>query len=306
MDLYVKHEPPLVRWKTVTVHDPPPLPQLQTTGMVKQPMVRQAENVFPSPDGTFLGCVDGGTLTVVDAKTGAVVRRTTASHPIIDVVWIRDRLLFYVTSANQLVTFDVLANRVRPIYTSDPPAGQTFRALAFSDYTNDVFFIYGSAKGNTVYQFDTNEHVWATSIGAIGVQNAYYGTTSKILYLDDAKHNLYQLNGGYLQRISQRAAILRGAGNSLFYADLNKLGQAIAVEERNDSGQTRLVCRLEKPAPVADVVIDHAGKVFVAAGDVVENEMERREWRVPSGYQLRVAGHDILLIRGATFRVVVD
>jgi WD40 repeat protein len=304
---YVTHQATRVVWKTRTVIDPPARPILNTDKLTLQPALTHSQVIVPSPEGSeFAVLTQPNTLTFVNAQSGRVVSRTVLKDTIRNVTWISDRLLFIMTNSNTLWTDDVQAQKVRLIHSFQVPSSQSFQTIAFSAYTNDVFVIFGNQSRNTVYQYNTNEQYYIRNIGNISVVNAYYQSTNMTLFMENMNHTLYQLKNGDITRLQQHAAILKGAGNVLFYARLNSKNQVVSVAEYDDHGQSHLIADLPTPVPVADVVVDHSGKMFIAGPYDLLDVLQKRTWVVPKGFRLKVAGSNLLLMRGGQYQVVVN
>lgn len=307
MHAYFAQRAQRVVWKTVTVKDPPGLPVLPVDHVIRQPALTSSQVAVASPGGSLFAVLSKpDELTILDAQNGHVVSQTRSTGTIQNVTWVSDRLLFFLTSNNTLFTYDVLAQRVRLIQSFQVSSNESFRTIAFSSYTNDTFVIFSNQSGNTVYQFDTNEHDYLRNLGNLSILHAYYGTTNLTLYIEDTNHTLYELKNGYIRRLRQHAAILKGAGNELYYATLNEKGEAVSVEKYDNHGVSQAVCSLPAPTPIGDVVIDHAGHVFAVQGNTLFDAMHHRQFRVPAGFSIRVIGNQMILVKGADYKVLVN
>ncbi|GMA58281.1 hypothetical protein GCM10025858_27840 [Alicyclobacillus sacchari] len=288
------------------VREPAPYPTLSLRSAIKLVSLSDAKMVAGSPSGNVLAVLGAdGRLQVAAAQSGVVIDRVQAHAPIIHVTWISDRLLFFVTADNVLYTDDVLNQRVRAIAQLDAPAGESLREIAFSAYTNDVFVIYAGDGGNTVFQFDTNEHMYERSIANLAIRRAYDSTTALTLYLSDASNRLYQWRSGALQQIATHVAIIANRGNTVYGASLNQAGQAISVKAYNGE-RWHTIGTLRQPVRPADIVIDHTGRIYVVHRDALIDPAKGLTWLAPPGARLMLAGHDILLVRGSMYRVIVD
>ncbi|GLV14437.1 hypothetical protein Heshes_21210 [Alicyclobacillus hesperidum] len=298
--------PAEVIWKTVDVREPAPYPTLPLRPAVKLADLSNASVLTASPSGNMLALLTtGGQLQVVAAQSGVVIDRVQAQAPIVHVTWISDRLLFLVTADNVLYTDDVLNQRIRAIAQLHVPAGESLRQIALSTYTNDVFVIYASDAGNTVFQFDTNEHMYERSFGDLAIRRAYYSATALTLYLSDVSNHLYQWRAGFMKPIATDVTIVAGRGNTLYCASLDGRGQALAVKSY-DGSRWHTIVTLQHPVAPSAITIDHAGQVYVMSHDALTAPAQGLTWLAPQGAHFTLAGHDILLVRGNTYRVIVD
>jgi hypothetical protein len=305
MHALLAHRAVPVVWKTLKVKDPPSLPVLNTGKMISEPLSLANKAIVPSPQGNSFAVLSKPTeLTVVDVQSGRVVSQTVTSHPIQNVTWISERLLFMTTN-HTLFTFDIQSRKVRLIQ-SFAPVGRPLQTIAFSPYTNDVFVVFSNQSGNTVYQFDTNEHDYIRNIGQLSIRHASYGSTNLTLYIEDTNHTLYQLKNGVLTRLRQHAAILKGAGNDLYAANLNRENQVISVGKYDGNGIWHQLCKLATPVSIGNVVVDHSGKIFAAFPHELVDESDNHRWGVPSGFEMNVLANEIVLTKGDQYKVVVN
>lgn len=280
-------------------------PTLTISKLMTQPILRHASQMKASPEGNEIAAITGSnTLTVVDAQTGRVVSKTSVSGNISSLDWVSDRLLFVMSSHNVLYSYDVFAQRLRLIHSF--LSGLTFECITFSSYTNDLFVVFTSQNQNVIYQFDTNEHYYTRSLGTLPIRNAFYTSTNFTLYYVDSAHTLYQLKNGYVEKLRQNVAILRGAGNVLYYAILDHQNHVSSVARYGDQGNSVLLCRLKHPAELGQLVIDHAGTVFLTTPTELYDVTHGKYWAIPRGFTLKIAGSTILLTHGSKYRVVVD
>lgn len=306
-ETYFVHRPERVVWNVKTVKLPPSLPVLNANKLIRQPLVTNSQMVVASPEGSCFAVLSApNTLTILSQNTGKIISLTVTSSPIKNVTWVTDRMLFFMTASDTLYTYDVRANRIRLIHTFAVPSGETFRTIAFSPYTNDVFVIFGSESGNTVYQFNTNEEYYVRSFENIDVVRAYYGSTNMTLYIEDSNHSLYRLKGGYIASLQNHIEILKGAGNELYYAQLNKQNKVVSVAKYDDVGVSHLICKLDNPVSIDNVIVDHTGKVFVVEDGQLLDVTGHERWTVPAGYKLKFADNTILLTKGEEYRTVVN
>lgn len=303
----IAEQPPTVVWHTRVVDDPPAPPTLAPTPLVQQPLVTAGDAFTPSPSGRSFAFVSKtGEVTIVDAATGHVISHVAVGADVQAVHWVSERLLLVVTTTHTLYTYDVFAARLRFIAYLQAPLNQPFAAMTATAYTNDLYVFYANSQGNTVFQFDTNEHMWAHSIGNLSVRQAYAGATDLTLYVVNDANDLYQLRGGYLSRIASSVAILAGHGNTVYLATLNANHLVTQVSVLNRDGKRSTIRTLSKPVPVGDVVVDRDGVVFTVTDSQLDDLNHGKTWFAPKGCQLRVVNHVVLLVSASGYRVVVD
>ncbi|SIS93493.1 hypothetical protein [Alicyclobacillus vulcanalis] len=302
-----RSRPAPVIWHTVTVREPAPQPVVKTPLDARGIDLEQAIAWDPSPSRLAAFALgQRGDLTVFNLRTGARIARLDPGPGAAKAVWVSDRLLLILTRGNALETYDVWNHVLRWIAALEPPAGTTCRAIAWSGYTNDLFVIFSASWGNEVYEFDTNEHMTLWSLGHLDVEQAYYGATNLTLYVVDAAHRLWSYRAGVLRLVATHVALIRGAGNTVYCAVLGANGEA--VEVRAFDGQAwRTVCRLKSSAPVSNLIVDHAGNVYIVSRGLVQDAKGRAARAEPGAFFFPSQSADAaLVVKGQAYGVTLD
>ncbi|ACV57820.1 hypothetical protein [Alicyclobacillus acidocaldarius] len=302
-----RSHPAPIRWHRVVVREPPPEPILQTPLRARGADFERALAWDPSPSRLAAFAVEpGGQLLVFDLRTGNALARLHVSSGVASAEWVSDRLMLILTGGGLLETYDVWNHVLRSIASLHPPAGMVYRAVAWSGYTNDLYVIFSSVWGNEVYYFDTNEHMYAESLGDLSIRQAYDGSTDLTLYVVDAHHRLWVDRAGLLRPVASQVALIRGAGNTIYCAELNARGEAVAVRAFDGRAWTTL-CRLPSPVPASCLVIDHAGHTYIVSRQFIE-DASGRVARAPQGafFFASQSADAVVAVRGSAYGVVMD
>jgi len=302
-----RSHPAPIRWHTVVVREPPQEPILPIPLPARSAALQRALAWDPSPSRLAAFAVGPkGELWVFDLRTGNSVARFHFSSGVASAAWVSDRLILLLTGGGQLETYDVWNHVLRSIASLHPPAGMVCRAVAWSGYTNDLYVIYASPWGNEVYYFDTNEHMYAESLGDLSIRQAYDGSTDLTLYVVDAHHRLWADRDGLLRPLASQVALIRGAGNTIYCAELNARGEAVAVRAFDGRAWTTL-CRLPSPVPASSLVIDHAGHTYIVSRRFIE-DASGRVARAPQGafFFASQSADAVVAVRGSAYGVVMD
>lgn len=297
-----------VHWRTVVVHEPPPVPVAQVPMHAQGADFDHARDWDASPSRLAAFAIEpGGQIRVFDFRTGRPVANLRFSSGVSAASWVSDRLLLILTGGDVLETYDVWNHVLRYIASLHPPPGMACRALAFSGYTNDLYVIFSGPWGNEAYYFDTNEHMYTEVIGSLPIRQAYYGATDLTLYVVDAEHRLWTYRGGTLRLVGSGVALIRGAGNSVYCAALNPAGDAVAIRAFDGSGW-KAICRLPSPVPVSSLVIDHDGHPYVVTPRWLEDGVGRAVVRAPQGAAFIASqGADAVVVaNGRAYGVAID
>ncbi|WP_304457991.1 hypothetical protein [Alicyclobacillus sendaiensis] len=302
-----RFRPAPIRWHTVLVHEPPRAPVLETPLRGQNAALERALSWDPSPSRLAAFAVEpNGELGVFDLRTGDSLASLRFSSGLKSAVWVSDRLILLLTGDGQLETYDVWNHQLRWIAALHAPAGMAWRAVAWSGYTNDLYVIYAGSWGNEVYYFDTNEHMYVESIGDLSIRQAYDGATDVTLYLVDARHRLWADQNGLLRLVASHVALIRGAGNTVYCADLDAQGKAVAVRAYDGRAWTTL-CRLPSPVSPSSLVVDHAGHTYIVSRGFIEDPSGRVA-RAPEGAALLASQSQdaVVAVRKSAYGVVID
>ncbi|WP_206881188.1 hypothetical protein [Alicyclobacillus mali (ex Roth et al. 2021)] len=300
-------QPAPVDWHTVVVREPAPEPILRAHLDARGPDLTRSRAWDPSPSRVAAFAVEPkGELVVFGLRTGNSVASLHISSGVASAAWVSDRLMLILTGGGQLETYDVWNHVMRPIAWLHPPAGMAWQAMAWSGYTNDLYVLFSGPWSNEVYYFDTNEHMYVESLANLSIRQAYDAATALTLYLVDAQHRLWADRGGLLRPLASRVALIRGAGNTVYCAELNGGGEAVAV--RSFDGRTwTTLCRLPSPVPASSLVIDHAGHVYIVNRRFIEDASGRVVLAPQGAFFLASQSADaVLVVRGNTYGVVMD
>ncbi|MCL6487944.1 MAG: hypothetical protein K6T76_03260 [Alicyclobacillus mali] len=298
---------PPIQWRTVVVREPAPQPVARVSLRGSGIDWTRVRAWAPSPSRLAAFALEpSGEIRVFDLRTGRAIADLSFSAGVSAAAWASDRLLLILTGGRVLETYDVWNHVSRYVASLDPPAGMTCRALAWSGYTNDLYVIFSGSQGNEVYYFDTNEHMYAESLGTLSIRQAYDGATNLTLYVVDAHQELWTYRGGLLHLATSRVALIRGAGNTVYCAALNAAGEAVAVRAF-DGHSWSTICRLPAPVPASRLVVDHAGRVYEVSRLELEDDAGRIA-RAPRGTSFvpSQSADAVIAADGSAYGVVLD
>lgn len=194
-------------------------------------------------------------------------------HPVY-LAWIGDQSLFIGTEyinggikALRLSTIDAQSGQARLIHEFDGlTPDSTFRQIAYSKYTNDVYVLIGNHVSSVLYHFDTNGNMNAVDVGGRFLSNIGLSQTGDVLFFQDFAEGTPNLlkedSSGNIQLIERNGILLRVIRNTLYFGHLNTQGDVVTVQSYG-GGKLRTVATLSVPTTPDDVYVDSSGRVYL-------------------------------------------
>lgn len=195
-----------------------------------------------SDDNTSVAYVDGGQdIHVKNLNSGQDTLLVQMKAPVVYLRWIGNDLLFVgekfsVNGSNHLTlaTVDLQTKEPRIIQPwSGLSASTTFKRIAFSSATNDVYVLLGNKYNSALYHYDANGGTpTLVSLDGRFVQDVNVGQNNGILFFQDfaegTKNVLYEQN--HVAHLIQRNSVILGVVNDdLYYGTLDSNGLVNAV-----------------------------------------------------------------------------
>lgn len=204
-------------------------------------LAKQYPTAALSGDNQLIAYVDDTqTLHLKNLTNGSTSTLTQFKAPVVYLHWIGNDRMFvgekYMVSGVHhltLATVDVQSPEPRIIKSfSGLSSTTTFKKIAFSPYTNDVYVLLGNAHSGTIYHFDTNGAMTVMYLGGRMIQDVDVGETNGDLFFQDYAEGtknvlLYQNHATSL--IQRNSVILGVVNNDLFYGTLNSDGLVTQV-----------------------------------------------------------------------------
>lgn len=157
------------------------------------------------------------------------------------------------------------ANSVRLLHVfTGYGTNATFKQIAFSPYTNDVYILIASSSASVVYHYGTNGNLEHIHLGGRYVTDVAMTRTAGVMYFQDLSSgtpNVWlfsRINGPSL--VQRNAVIVRVLGNDLYYGSVDGNGNVTAVY-RDVNGKPSLVTSLTTPLSQQDVFVNDQGQV---------------------------------------------
>jgi hypothetical protein len=144
----------------------------------------------------------------------------------------------------------------------------TFKQIAFSPYTNDVYILIASSSASLVYHYGTNGNLENIDLGGRYVTDVGMTRTAGVMYFQDLSSgtpNVWlfsRINGSSL--VQRNAVIVRVLGNDLYYGSVDSSGNVTAVY-KDVNGKSSLVSSLTTPMPQQDVFVNDEGQVMTVS-----------------------------------------
>jgi hypothetical protein len=195
-----------------------------------------------SDDMTTIAYVDAGQdIHVKNLTSGQDTILVQMKAPVVYLSWIGSGLLFVgekfsVNGSNHLTlaTVDLQTKEPRIIQPwSGLSSSTTFKKIAFSSATNDVYVLLGNTYNSALYHYDANGGTpTLVSLDGRFVQNVTVGQNNGILFFQDfaegTKNVLYEQN--HVAHLIQRNSVILGVVNDdLYYGTLDSNGLVNAV-----------------------------------------------------------------------------
>ena len=247
------------------------------TSVAKQVSALKQRYKFVTVSGNnqFVAYLDSqNVLHVVQLSNGATLSTAANAFPVQYVGWIRNDSLFVGEQAapGKLVLKTVESNTgvQRVVQTfAGLDASASFKTIAYSALTNDVYILIGTSSTSVVYHFNTNSDLSVVDLGGRFIKNIALTQTGNILYFEDhaaGSFNVLYRQNGSVNLISLNAALIAVVNRTLYYGTVNQNGLVTAVyKEDNLSGTKTLVQTLTQPALAASIRVDNNGAISIGS-----------------------------------------
>lgn len=229
--------------------------------------------VAVSDDGTMAAYADTtNTVHIVDLVHHKQLSSVAEQGSVQYLEWIRNDSVFVGVQLSpgtlQLSRVEYNTGVTQPINTFQGlDATASFRKIAFSTLTNDVYILIATQYSSVIYHYDTNGNINRVSLGGRYIKNIAVSQTGNILYFEDeldGTFNVLYLQQGVLHTVILKGALIEVVGNTLYYGSINSNGLVTEVYKYDDATeQGVLVAALTQPTLAEEITVNQNGKVYI-------------------------------------------
>jgi hypothetical protein len=226
-----------------------------------------------SEDNTSFAYVDNqNVLYIKDLVHNTILATVNNTYPVQYLEWIGNESVFVGEQESpgvlELKTVDANSGTERVIHTfSGLSAADSFKKIAYTVLTNDVYILIGSDTSSVVYHYDTNSNLNVIYLGGRYIKNIEVSQTGNQLYFEDyvsGSFNVLVRSQGSVHLISRNSALISVADNTLYYGSVDQNGLVTAVYKYDDStGTGVLVSNMQQPTLASEIEITSDGQVHV-------------------------------------------
>lgn len=251
-------------------------------------------------------------LHAVDLSTGKSLYTLQLQFQPIYLRWIRNDSLFIGTQAAtggsngglidlRLSTITLSSGEIRLIHVfSGFSSTATFRNIAFSPFTNDVYILIGAQTSSVMYHYDTNGNLTQVDVGGRDVTKAASTSTGNTVYFQDFALNqpnfLSRDNAGTIDVIQRDAALLRVVGTTAYYGKLDQQGNVTEVDAFQNGGQSKQVMQLPTATPPDQVYITNIGDIVIESASGPIDITTQNKLNIPADSKAVVRSNGMLLL----------
>jgi hypothetical protein len=202
---------------------------------------RQYSLVTLSDDNQFVAYMDSNQgLHVKNLASNQVVSQVQMKAPVVYLKWIRNDSLFIGEKFSvggdhhlTLATVDIQTPEPRVIKSfTGMGATVTFKKIAFSPITNDVYVLIGSKNSSLLYYFDTNGTPSVLYLSGRLIQNVDVGQTNGVMFFQDyaeGTKNVLTYESHQVSLVQRNSVLLGVVGNDVYYGTLDSSGLVTEV-----------------------------------------------------------------------------
>ncbi|WP_066367647.1 hypothetical protein [Neobacillus fumarioli] len=209
---------------------------------------------------------DQNELHIVKLSDQSELYSTTDTHEIVYLKWIRNDSLFIgLKGKNSLIlkTFQIGSQQERTIETFNGVSStSTFKSIAYSPYTNDVYILIGNQTRTKMYHINTNGHMSVMPLDHSYIDKPMMLSTKNELFYQDANYNIWVVADGETKKFKNNAIPLAVYDDSFYYGILNDEGRVASVY-KYDKGNKEKVEDLSTPVHAKNIVVKSDGTILV-------------------------------------------
>jgi hypothetical protein len=256
-----------------------------------------------SEHGDSLAYVDPlHTLRVIDLVEHKQVLEVPLTDKAVELDWIGDNGLFLGTESEvgaytktlNLFTVNLDSGELRSIHSFVGVSAQSvFKAITYSQYTNDVYILIGNPAASAMYHFDTNGHMSPVYLGGRLVENAAVTQKTNVLFFQDKVQgvdNVLKYENGTISLVRSQSRLLRVLNDTLFLGVEDANGNIIRIDEYHDGNLSRFLV-LDHPVPPDKLLINDDAHVLVVNGNSYQDVRTSKVTQLPQYTQLLVRGN---------------